>query len=96
MPLVGREKDPTPSLLPWLSGKLYLRHTGNEAPSRRSLQTAGRFPGSRSAGIRSTGQMTEGGQCSGRARGGYSPGQNAEWHPREAASEGKARPGSRG
>lgn len=69
MPLVVREKDPTPSLLPWLSGKLYLRHTGNEAPSRRSLWTAGRSPGSRSAGIRSTRQMTEEGQSLGQGSG---------------------------
>jgi len=32
---------------------LYLRQTGNIAQSRRSIWIAGRFPGSRSANIRS-------------------------------------------
>lgn len=38
---------------------LYLRQTGNTAQSRRSIRTAGRFPGSRSANIRSRCQMID-------------------------------------
>ena len=56
----SREKE---SLLfyiwPQLSVNLYLRQTGNIARSRRSIRTAGRFPGSRSANIRSRCQMTD-------------------------------------
>lgn len=69
--LSRREKE---SLLfyiwPQLFVNLYLRQTGNIAHSRRSIRTAGRFPGSKSANIQSRRQMTDrrqgpGGQGSG-------------------------------
>lgn len=46
--LVG-EKNPYVFILPWLLINLYLKQTGNTAQSRRSIQTARRFPESRSA-----------------------------------------------
>lgn len=93
-----REKKWYVFILPWHCRNLYLRPPGSTAGSRRSAQTAGRFPGSRSANTRSTCQITDrardlGGRAGGRQ---HLPEQSAGQHSRWAGSAGRARPGHRG
>lgn len=98
--LVGK-KNTYVFTLPWLLINLYLKQTGNIAQSRRSIQTAWRFPESRSAKSKAWIRWLTNGRdprgqgwgVGGRRR---LPGQSAGRHPRWASGEGKARPGNRG
>lgn len=95
--LVG-ETNPYVFILPWLLINLYLKQTGNTAQSRRSIQTARRFPESRSAKSKAWIRwLTKGRDPHGQGRETRRlPGRSAGRHPRWASGEGKARPGNRG